>query len=331
MSRVDELSQFIVEKGFGLPPTFNANDIALKNALETLGLRHIKVALEEIEKKQIQPEKAKNGQTGSLSYIGGHTAADNFDISEVDPAMDLLIDPLAASNIGSFNQMQLQHQMPLDSSDDGSNKQSSDDGNNDEFEILQYHPEKSADFENVIHLSASQRLNKDQESSQHENRDQKTSDGIGQLRSDISPESAAQSPAEDDSDIEGMIHHLSDRMGSLQVGSDGKIRYYGPTSHFNLLRMPTPDKLTVHRTVRKDGNEYLERMGLDKEIPQSLEDHLINLFFVWHSPTVDVVSRGVYEMAKQQWKEHGEETVCYSEALTNAMCVGKYVKTRHLH
>ncbi|KAJ5654521.1 fungal-specific transcription factor domain-containing protein [Penicillium lividum] len=116
---------------------------------------------------------------------------------------------------------------------------------------------------------------------------------------------------------ENLINRLSDRMGSLQIGSDGQFRYYGPTSHFNLLRMPTPDNLTIHRTIRKDGQDHLNR----KEVPKSMEEHLLNQYFTWHSPSVDVVDRNMYETAKQQWQKHMEETSFYSEALTNAILI----------
>ncbi|KAF5859753.1 hypothetical protein ETB97_002475 [Aspergillus alliaceus] len=91
--------------------------------------------------------------------------------------------------------------------------------------------------------------------------------------------------------VEELVTQLSDRMGSLQIGSDGHIRYYGPTSHFNLLRMPTPDNLTIHRTIRQDGPDILDRLGVGKDIPAGFEEHLINLYFTWHNPLSQVVDR----------------------------------------
>ncbi|KAB8212073.1 fungal-specific transcription factor domain-containing protein [Aspergillus parasiticus] len=124
----------------------------------------------------------------------------------------------------------------------------------------------------------------------------------------------------DSEGVEELVTQLSDRMGSLQIGSDGHVRYYGPTSHFNLLRMPTPDNLTIHRTVRQDGPDVLDRLGVNKEIPAGFEEHLINLYFTWHNPLFQVVDREMYEPARQQWRTKMEETPYYSEALTNAMC-----------
>ena len=129
-------------------------------------------------------------------------------------------------------------------------------------------------------------------------------------------------PDESPSDSEGMeklVNQLSDRMGSLQIGSDGRVRYYGPTSHFNLLKMPAPDNLTIHRTVRKDGQDLLRRLGVGKEVPVEIEEHLINLYFTWHNPSFYVVDREMYDQAKQNWHTQMDDTPYYSEALTNAM------------
>jgi hypothetical protein len=119
--------------------------------------------------------------------------------------------------------------------------------------------------------------------------------------------------------IEELVNQLSDRMGSLQVGSDGRVRFYGPTSHFNLLKMPAPDNLTVHRTVRKDGQNVLTRLGIDKEVSPEFEEHLINLFFAWHNPLFYVVDREIYYQERQKSRVDREESMYYSEALTNAM------------
>lgn len=130
-----------------------------------------------------------------------------------------------------------------------------------------------------------------------------------------------QPPSEDDGNgiLEDIIDRLSDNTGNLQIGSDGKVRYYGPTSHFNLLRMPTPDNLTVHRDVRRDGKDHLHRLDLDKDVPQDLEDHLLDLYFSWNSPPVDIVDRETFEIGRYRWQYGMETTPGYSEALQNAM------------
>lgn len=138
----------------------------------------------------------------------------------------------------------------------------------------------------------------------------------------LQPSTHRPPPNEDTSNsktTEALIDQLSERIGSLQIGPGGQVRYYGPTSNFNLVQMPASDNLTVHRTVRNNGQEYLERLGLDKEVPSDLEEHLTKLYFAWQNPVFQVVTRKMFEEARMKWRENRQDTPYYSEALQNAM------------
>ncbi|KAF6832956.1 fungal specific transcription factor [Colletotrichum musicola] len=159
-----------------------------------------------------------------------------------------------------------------------------------------------------------------------------TTDITSQADSSTQPRLSSASDGED-SDAESteeLVDRLSDRVGSLQIGSDGHIRYYGPTSNFNLVQMPAPDNMTVHRTVRNDGQEYLNRLDIGKDVPQDIEEHLVNLYFTWQDPTSHVVQREMYENAKVQWRDGMLDTPYYSEALRNSICaLGAAFESRH--
>ncbi|KAI1488824.1 fungal-specific transcription factor domain-containing protein [Biscogniauxia mediterranea] len=134
----------------------------------------------------------------------------------------------------------------------------------------------------------------------------------------------------DSENTEDLVNLLADRVGSLQIGPDGQVRYYGPTSNFNLVEMPVPDNLTVHRTIRNDGQDCLDRLGIGREVPPELEEHLVNLYFAWQDPTMHVVDRKLYEEAKIRWRDKDEDTPYYSEALRNSICaLGAAFETRH--
>ncbi|KAH7116381.1 fungal-specific transcription factor domain-containing protein, partial [Dactylonectria macrodidyma] len=134
----------------------------------------------------------------------------------------------------------------------------------------------------------------------------------------------------DTESTEALVNQLSERIGSLQIGPGGQVRYYGPTSNFNLVDMPQPDNMTVHRTIRNDGQEYLDRLGMGKPVPFELEDHLVNLYFTWQDPAFHVVNRAMFEASKASWMEREEDTPYYSEALQNAICsLGAAFETRH--
>lgn len=129
----------------------------------------------------------------------------------------------------------------------------------------------------------------------------------------------AEEDLQGDENTELLLDELSNRIGSLQIGPGGQVRYFGATSNFNLVDMPAPDNLTVHRTVRNDGQRHLECLGMGKDVPSSLEDHLTSLYFAWQDPTFHAVNRTMFESAKVTWREKQEDTPYYSEALQNAM------------
>ncbi|KAF7553674.1 hypothetical protein G7Z17_g3452 [Cylindrodendrum hubeiense] len=134
----------------------------------------------------------------------------------------------------------------------------------------------------------------------------------------------------DTESTEALIDKLSERVGSLRIGPSGQIRYYGPFSNFNLMDVPARDTSSSYRNIRGDGKEHLDRLGIGKEVPIELEDHLENLYFSWQDPALHVVDRDMFEEAKINWRLNQEETPYYSEALQNSICsLGAAFESRH--
>lgn len=120
--------------------------------------------------------------------------------------------------------------------------------------------------------------------------------------------------------VDELVDQLSDRVGTLHIRPGGHIRFYGSTSNFNLLETPASDvSMNVHRTIRNDGADHLDRLGINKMVPTEIEDHLMNLYFTWQDPSFHVVDRKMFEEAKVIWCDKREDTSYYSEALRNAM------------
>lgn len=117
-----------------------------------------------------------------------------------------------------------------------------------------------------------------------------------------------------------LVKQLSDRVGTLHIKPGGHIRYLGSTSNFNLLETPGVDGvMNVHsRTVRNDGMDYLNSLGIGKEVPPDIEEHLVNLYFAWQDPAAHIVDRAIYESARIKW-HNDVDTPYYSETLRNAM------------
>lgn len=113
--------------------------------------------------------------------------------------------------------------------------------------------------------------------------------------------------------IEDLIDELSDRMGTLRFGPGGRAHFYGPTSTFNLADAP------VSINTQKQGPvDYPKDTEYDRQVPLSLKEHLLNLYFTWQDPSSHVVDREMFEKGKIAW-DGMEVTPFYSETLCCAM------------
>lgn len=300
---------------------FNENEIALKNALETLGLGHVQLALEKIETKDRQlAHSSLAGSTRALREENEETDLE-VDLSELNSNMDILAQPLTIDGYEEIHQRTSQAAIALPELTADTLPPLFEDELVDLGGLSNIGPEVGSNNPSPGGLPSLGQSIIPHQPQPSDSRESEPLIPLLNTRKTTSSGDGLKQHSNSSEDMEAIVHRLSDRMGSLQIGSDGQVRYYGPTSHFNLLRMPTPDKLTIHRNVRKDGQDYLYRMGIGKSVPPDLEAHLINLYFTWHNPSFDVVDRKMYEEAKQRWQDEMEEMPYYSEALTNAMLV----------
>lgn len=105
----------------------------------------------------------------------------------------------------------------------------------------------------------------------------------------------------DDEGEEGIIPSLAARFGSLQRSSDGRIRYYGTASNHHFLKNSASHRnnFQIQDTQQDAISAALESAQLDQEVPLSLENHLIELFFAWHNPSHWTVDRSTFETARK--------------------------------
>ncbi|OHE99785.1 hypothetical protein CORC01_04921 [Colletotrichum orchidophilum] len=300
-NRVDQLCQYITQNGLQLPPMPSEEAKSLTRILHTLGVSTVQVALE-------------HEKTPSL-----------------DPTLSLELQPLAprapSENIPlPPDQLPLDFSLPFDPSSFNLGKDAID---------RQAPPVQ----DRLLSLTARSIADWDWSPS-----DGAITTGVdlASVRAPSHPllrtysEGVALSDNEDDdagssTTEEDLVNQLSDRLGSLHIGLNGRISYFGPTSNLSLMELPAGvDDLAVDRTVRNDGQKHLENMGYGKQVPEGLEDHLINLYFTWQDPFQHVVDRALYEEAKHSWYECEDDTPYYSEALRNAMCsLGAAFETRY--
>ncbi|KAI9035934.1 Zn(II)2Cys6 transcription factor [Aspergillus affinis] len=122
---------------------------------------------------------------------------------------------------------------------------------------------------------------------------------------------------DEESDDE-VTDQLSCRLGRLQFTHDGQLRYFGSTSNLTLLDALVD--ITPPIPVHKDASELLENAGLDKEIDEIFERHLLELFFAWQDPCLHVVDADTFWRSRAQSKYEDIATPYYSPTLLHAMC-----------
>ncbi|OAL34833.1 hypothetical protein AYO20_05793 [Fonsecaea nubica] len=127
-----------------------------------------------------------------------------------------------------------------------------------------------------------------------------------------------------------LLDQLSGRMGSLQIAEDGQLRFYGATSNLHILHNgPLSLSRSKFRSPSEQGAELLHGAGVGHLVDESLEDHLLRLYFTWEEPSIHVVDESVYWRERMICKTTGQVSTLYSEVLTNAMCsVGATLTTR---
>ncbi|OAP65349.1 hypothetical protein AYL99_01321 [Fonsecaea erecta] len=127
-----------------------------------------------------------------------------------------------------------------------------------------------------------------------------------------------------------LLDQLSGRMGSLQIAEDGQLRFYGATSNLHILHNgPLSLSRSKFRSPSEQGTELLNGGGVGHFVDESIEDHLLRLYFTWEEPSIHVVDESVFWRERLICKGGGQVSSLYSEVLTNAMCsVGASLTSR---
>lgn len=124
----------------------------------------------------------------------------------------------------------------------------------------------------------------------------------------------------DDEDQSAVTNELSHRLGSLLMTDNGERHFYGATSNLNLARGGNLPVMYGNRPDQgRQAHARLEVAGIHQDISRDLEEHLLQLFFTWHNPTLYVVDQALFTKARMDFEQGKRETVFYSPFLLNAM------------
>ncbi len=133
------------------------------------------------------------------------------------------------------------------------------------------------------------------------------------------PGSSGSSDDENENEAE-IIPRLAARFGTLRVSADGRLRYYGSASNHHFLGGNSVDRdrnMTNVHDLQRETLIALENAQLDRPVPPSLEEHLIDVFFEWYNPCHMIVDRPTFELGRARGVD-GQDAFC-SQSLIAAM------------
>lgn len=127
------------------------------------------------------------------------------------------------------------------------------------------------------------------------------------------------SASSDDEHESDLVQQVSTRFGALRISADGQLRYFGAATNYHLLEGSRHDEDIEFFTTKHEMLDRLGQAGLNQEIPNDLEEHLLQLYFAWHNPSHVTVDRGAFNAARTKETASTSEAGYASDFLVNAM------------
>ncbi|KAM0418556.1 hypothetical protein ACHAPD_004916 [Fusarium lateritium] len=116
----------------------------------------------------------------------------------------------------------------------------------------------------------------------------------------ILEEGQSQSEAESSSEDANHSHRspikdISDRLGNLNIGEDGHIRYFGSRINFSLLKNSPAASATISsHDLQKQAARTLELLDLNFKVSDELRDHLLGIFWIWQNSWQYIVVKDLF-------------------------------------
>lgn len=147
-----------------------------------------------------------------------------------------------------------------------------------------------------------------------------TQDQIGSSQIEAAGPAARDSHSGSDDHTE-VTSQISERMGGLLASRDGRWRFYGATSNLHLARERQGSSCATQGSSHQPSQNAarLRLFCIDQPVEKSLEQHLIELYFTWHNPSLHIVDRNCFQRGRDQYMQDSKYSAFYSESLANAM------------
>lgn len=117
---------------------------------------------------------------------------------------------------------------------------------------------------------------------------------------------------------ESLVDELSHRVGTLTIGPAGRTKLHGASLMFDVEKAKNSTFASGNSELFASSQATSTHGGSGSDIPEELQEHLVNQYFDWENPFSDIVDREIYTIAKARCS-NGEATPYFSQALCNAM------------
>jgi hypothetical protein len=119
---------------------------------------------------------------------------------------------------------------------------------------------------------------------------------------------------------ESLVDELSHRVGTLTIGPAGRTKLHGASLMFDVEKVKNSNFPFGNSDFLASSQSPTIHNGSGPEVPEELQEHLVNQYFDWENQFSDIVDREIYTLAKARYR-NGEATPYFSQALCDAMQV----------
>lgn len=295
-ARVSQLSSHMIEYGLQPPAMPPGNGLALQKVFTSLGLRDIL--------RDLSANIADTSRTTGRSGLATQTAGSGDMLAQASP----IAIPVALTEVATHEQIPQEEHYNYD--DFGNELQLWN--SHAETEISNNTPGHKGPSPYTLDISPFEEVFGGSTEAMSAGRSQVNYEGP----SIFDEEDAAQSNGSNES----LVDELSHRVGTLTIGPSGRTKLHGASLMFDVEK-------ATNSTFPSGNLEFLASSqslsthgigGSGSDVPEELQEHLVNQYFDWENPFSDIMDREIYTLAKARCK-NGEASPYFSQALCNAM------------
>ncbi|KAK4629149.1 hypothetical protein CLAFUW4_08505 [Fulvia fulva] len=132
----------------------------------------------------------------------------------------------------------------------------------------------------------------------------------------------ATKPSVQDEVTPELVGQIAAHIGSLHLGPDGQLQYYGAATNSHVLGTAKSTARPVPRSqsLKNEVHHLLQQADPDTFVEEDLAHHFLGLSFSCYNSCHAIVDATLFWSARKRYRELDEPYGLYSEVLDNMMC-----------